>query len=156
MKSLANWLIVIFMFMFWMFRIVVTYMATTGRTFVVSPIDMKVEVVLLFLTVICMALVLKRNPIGGIIYIVMYLFYFGGDLINQVKPMITSKTFDLNLGTNAFFSSIGVILPLVVMIDLLTDNLKKPEQKDTDWFYKNKQFDRKLDDRADKNNYKLN
>ena len=26
--------------------------------------------------------------------------------------------------------------------------------KKTDWFYKNEQFDRKMDDRADKNNYR--
>lgn len=26
--------------------------------------------------------------------------------------------------------------------------------KKTDWFYKNEEFDRKLDDRADKNNYR--
>ena len=29
-----------------------------------------------------------------------------------------------------------------------------PVDKKTDWFYKNEEFDRKLDDRADKNNYR--
>ena len=28
-----------------------------------------------------------------------------------------------------------------------------PKDKKTDWFYKNEQFDRKLDERADKNNF---
>ena len=29
-----------------------------------------------------------------------------------------------------------------------------PKDKKTDWFYRNEEFDRKLDDRADKNNYR--
>ena len=29
-----------------------------------------------------------------------------------------------------------------------------PKDKKTDWFYKNEQYDRKLDERADKNNYR--
>ena len=29
-----------------------------------------------------------------------------------------------------------------------------PKDKKTDWFYDNEQFDRKLDERADKNNYR--
>ena len=53
-----------------------------------------------------------------------------------------------------FFSVIGVVLALVVMIDFLADHVKQPEQKNTDWFYENKEYDRKLDSRADKNNYR--
>ena len=54
------------------------------------------------------------------------------------------------------FSIIGIILPLIVLIDLLLDKNRKenPKDKKTDWFYQNEQFDRKLDDRADKNNYR--
>lgn len=156
MKTLANWLLVIFMFMYWVFRLVVTYMEATGRTFVTTPINTNVEIALLFITVICMALVLKRKSIGGIIYVVCYIGYFGVDLFNQLKPMLTNHSFDMDAGMGMFFSAIGVILALAVMIDLLSDHLKHPEDKKTEWFYENKQFDRKMDDRADKNNYKLN
>ena len=30
-----------------------------------------------------------------------------------------------------------------------------PKDKKTDWFYKNEQFDRKFDERADRNEYKF-
>ena len=42
------------------------------------------------------------------------------------------------------------------IFDLLLDKNRKahPKDKKTDWFYKNEQYDRKLDDRADKNNYR--
>ena len=37
---------------------------------------------------------------------------------------------------------------------LLDKNRKlNPKDKKTDWFYQNEEFDRKLDDRADKNNF---
>ena len=57
---------------------------------------------------------------------------------------------------SAFFSLIGVILAVAVLIELLLDKNRKvhPVDKKTDWFYKNEQFDRKMDDRADKNNYR--
>jgi len=44
-----------------------------------------------------------------------------------------------------------------VLFDLLFDKNRKehPVDKKTDWFYKNENFDRKLDERADKNHYKF-
>ena len=49
-----------------------------------------------------------------------------------------------------------IIIPIAVLIDLLLDKgrMAHPVDKKTDWFYKNEQFDRKMDDRADKNNYR--
>jgi hypothetical protein len=58
------------------------------------------------------------------------------------------------MGMDLFFSILGVVMALVVMINFLADHLKQPIQKDTDWFYENKEFDRKLDSREDRNNYR--
>ena len=54
-------------------------------------------------------------------------------------------------------SAIGVLLPLMVLIDTLADKSRKlnPVDKKTDWFYKSEQFDRKFDERADRNEYKF-
>lgn len=43
------------------------------------------------------------------------------------------------------------------MFDLILDKNRKahPVDKKTDWFYKNKDFDRQYDERADKNQYKF-
>ena len=53
-------------------------------------------------------------------------------------------------------SIVAIILPIAVLLDLLLDKNRKlnPKDKKTDWFYGNQEFDRKLDDRADKNNYR--
>ena len=48
--------------------------------------------------------------------------------------------------------------PILLLDDFMSEldkNRKNnPKDKKTDWFYKNEEFDRKLDDRADKNNYR--
>ena len=58
--------------------------------------------------------------------------------------------------TRALTSFVGVVLPIVVLFNLLVDKSKmaNPVDKKTDWFYKNKEFDRKLDSRLDKNQYR--
>ena len=75
MKSLINWLVVMFMGMFWILRIVVAYMDATGKDFMVKPINSTTEIVLLFVTFVCILLVIKRKWIGTIIYSVTYLLY---------------------------------------------------------------------------------
>ena len=42
------------------------------------------------------------------------------------------------------------------MIDILIEKskTKKPMDKQTDWFYKNEAYDRQMDERADKNQYR--
>ena len=55
-----------------------------------------------------------------------------------------------------FVALIAIALPIAAVFDILLDKTrtKNPVNKETDWFYKNEQYDRKLDERADKNNYR--
>ena len=39
-------------------------------------------------------------------------------------------------------------------VNVNKDKKDNPKDKKTDWFYKNEQFDREKDERADKNNYR--
>ena len=71
--------------------------------------------------------------------------------------MINNETaLSMQAYTDMFFALIGVALPIVALFDILFDKSRKanPTNKKTDWFYKNEQYDRKLDERADKNNYR--
>lgn len=155
MKSFANWMIVTFMIMFWLFRVVVTYMVAFGKSFPITPINQTTEIVLLFVTLICIALVIKRKHIGGIIYLVSYYAYFGADLFKALGPVFKGQAMNINIGLTAFISAIAVVLATVVMMDLLADKTKKKEDKQTEWFYANKDLDRQTDDRDDKNNYRI-
>ena len=52
---------------------------------------------------------------------------------------------------------VGIAIPVAALFDVLLDKNRKlnPKDKKTDWFYKNEAYDRKFDERADKNNYRL-
>ena len=51
---------------------------------------------------------------------------------------------------------VGIAIPLFAFFDVLLDRNRKahPTDKKTDWFYKNAEYDRKMDERADKNQYR--
>ena len=160
MKNLSTYLLVIFMVMFWILRIIVTLASELSMDFAgIWPLNKPLEIILLFTTLVCIILVAKRKMIGALIYLLSYGLYFGADLTTSLTLIFTADTSQsLPTGSllNTFVCCIGVILPIAVLADLLLDKNRKvnPKDKNTDWFYKNKDFDRKLDDRADKNNYR--
>ena len=154
MRTFANWMIAMFMILYWIFRVVVAYMAANYSEFFVQPINLTIEIILLFVTVICIALVFKRKLIGGIIYFLSYLAYFGTDLFKQILPAFQGASAEIPNYMGAFTSFLGIILAFAVLVDLAVDKGRKPKDKKTDWFYANEQYDRQLDDRADKNNYR--
>lgn len=150
MKNFTTYLFVIFMAMFWVFRMIVAVCYNLGVNFVTAPLDLNYEVVLLFLTFISMILVIKRSVLGGIIYLIGNGIYFGMTIYQGLFGSSANYV-------DTFFAFIGILLPLLVLFDLLLDKNRKdhPVDKKTDWFYKNKDYDRKLDERADKNQYKF-
>ena len=155
MKNLSSWLIAIFAFMFWAFRVVSTLLNTMGTDFIAPPMDMTMEIVLLFITFICICFIVKRSLLSAIIYLIAHGMYYGIYLYQNIMSLVDG-TGTLDLYMNLFISLIGIAIPIAAVFDVLLDKNRKahPTDKKTDWFYKNEQFDRKLDERADKNNYR--
>lgn len=159
MKNFSTWMLVMFMIMFWILRIIIAVSYELNWNFGgLKPLNQQMEIILLFVVLVCVILVVKRKMLGGFIYLLAYEMYFGVDIFNNVQTLVLAveTTIDLNLYMNLFMSLIGMILPIAVLLDLLMDRNRKnhPKDKKTDWFYENEQFDRKLDERADKNNYR--
>ena len=159
MKNLSTWLLVMFMIMFWVFRIVVAFAFEINMDLGgIVPINQTMEIILLFVVLLCLILIVKRKIIGALIYLLAYGLYFGADVVNNVSALLSAVEtgVDINLYANLLMSLIGLILPIATLLDLLADKARKanPKDKKTDWFYNNEQFDRKLDERADKNNYR--
>lgn len=156
MKNLSSWLITIFVMMYWLFRVVVAITGSMDMDFIVSPINTNIEIALLFVVLICIPFIFKRKLLGAIVYLGAYGWYFGRGLIENIIKIINNETLSMQTYTDMFFALIGVALPILVLFDILLDKtrMKNPTDKKTDWFYKNKQYDRKLDERADKNNYR--
>lgn len=158
MRNFSTWLLVMFAVMFWGFRVVVALMAQLSQDFGgIAPLNLTLEIVLLFVALICFILIVKRKMVGALLYLLTYGIYFGTDLFNRLTIMMeaTDEVAPENM-MNAVFAFIGIILPIAILLDLLADKNRKanPKDKKTDWFFKNEKFDRKLDERADKNNYR--
>lgn len=159
MKNFSTWLLIMFVAMFWIFRMIVAFMHEIGQDLgSIVPFNQQMEIILLFVVLVCMILIVKRKIVGALIYLVAYGIYFGTNLMSGITTLFSQgdSIIDLTLYTNMFISLIGVALPIAVLLDLLLDKNRKahPKDKKTDWFYKNEKFDRQLDERADKNNYR--
>ena len=157
MKNLSTWLLVMFMFMFWVFRIIVAFTTQYGKDFGgFVAFNFNIEVILLFVAILSFILIVRRKILGGIIYLIGYGYYFGGYLLTTALPAFSEGTLGISVAQNAMVAIIGIVIAICVMFDLLVDRARKrtPKDKKTDWFFQNEQFDRKLDERADKNQYR--
>lgn len=159
MKNFSTWMIVMFMILFWLFRIFVALGAQMKWDMGgLEPLNLSMEIVLLFVVLVCVILVVKRKMVGALIYLLGYGMYFGADLLNNVQLVMNAVEGNLDINTyiNLFMSLIGMIIPIATLLDMLADKNRKnhPKDKKTDWFYTNEQFDRQMDERADKNNYR--
>lgn len=159
MKNLSSWLIAIFAFMFWGFRVITTVLYSLGTEFIVEPINLTVEIVLLFISFICICFITQRKLLPTIIYLIAHLAYYGAYLYQNIIALLGEVEL-INGGLNNYLSIlvafIGIAIPIAAFFDVLLDKNRKahPVDKKTDWFYKNKDYDRKLDERADKNQYR--
>lgn len=155
MKNFSSWLIAIFAFMFWGLRLVGTVMTSLGNDFMFEPSNLTMEVVLLFVSFICICFIIKRRLWATLIYLVGQYLYFGPAFVNHFVSIVDGSL-DITLYMGVLFEFVGLVLPLAALFDVLLDKNRKahPTDKKTDWFYKNEQYDRKLDERADKNNYR--
>ncbi len=158
MKSLASWLLVFFMGIFWLFRVIVTMSAQYGGDFGGFIVfNNTIEIALLFISLLCLILIVKRKILGGIIYLAGYGYYFGSYLFATAIPaLISAESMDMMVLQNVMIASIGLIIGLCLVIDLAMERVRRKNYSDnkTDWFFDNKDFDRKMDDRADKNQYR--
>ncbi len=155
MKNLSSWLIAMFAFMFWGFRVVTAVLYSIGMEFVAEPMDLTIEIVLLFVTFICICFIAKRKLIPTTIYLVAHGLYYGTYLYQGIMSL-SEGTGTLNSYISLLVALVGVAIPVMAFFDVLLDKSRKahPVDKQTDWFYKNKQYDRQMDERADKNQYR--
>ena len=155
MKNFSSWLIAMFAFMFWGFRLVGTVLYSIGNEFMFIPSNMTMEIALLFITFVCICFMVKRKLLAAVIYFVAHFMYYGPTFAQNFMSLI-NKTLPIELYMTTLFELFALGLAIAALFDVLLDKNRKahPTDKKTDWFYTNKDYDRKLDDRADKNNYR--
>ena len=155
--SLISYLITMFAGLFWIFRVVVAVTTSLNIDIGFTVPDLTAEIIMLFVALLCIVLIIRRQLIGAILYIVSYGWYFGKDILNAFLQIQNGEQLATMQAFNVFIAFIGVIIALATVVDIAINKNRKGSTKDkkTDWFYKNEQFDREFDERADRNNYKF-
>lgn len=155
MQKFSTWMVLSLDVMFWILRIIAALTDTMAIDFMIKPIDMNMEIIMIFVALVSFVLIAKRKFLGAIIYMIGYFGYFGIALVTNLQKMTTAGGSVNDYGT-VMFSLVGVALPIFTFLDLLLDKNRQlhPTDKKTDWFYKDEKYDMKKDERADKNNYR--
>ncbi|MBR3614410.1 MAG: hypothetical protein IKL55_04465 [Clostridia bacterium] len=157
MTSLFSYLLTFFGIAYWFFRVIVTLLYQLDMDFFAQPINLTAEITVLFLTLPCILLVVKRNIVGAAAYLGIYVTYFGTALYETILG-VQATGLDLVNSSNMLCIIVGVIIPLLTFLDILFNKNRSmgKDNKKGDWFYKNEAFDRDFDERADRNQYKIN
>ena len=144
MQKFSTWMVLALDVMFWILRIIATYTNSMGIEFMIKPMDMNMEIAMIFVALICFVFIAKRK-----------FGYFGVYLFKNLQAMQAGNGM-VDDYINVLFSLVGVALPLFTFFDLLLDKNRQSHPKDskTDWFYNNKKYDMEKDERSDKNNYR--
>ena len=155
MQKFSTWMVLSLDVMFWILRIIAALTDTMAIDFMIKPIDMNMEIIMIFVALVSFVLIAKRKFLGAIIYMIGYFGYFGIALVTNLQKMTTTGGSVNDYGT-VMFSLVGVALPIFTFLDLLLDKNRQlhPTDKKTYCFYKDEKYDMKKDERADKNNYR--
>lgn len=155
--SLISYLITMFAGLFWIFRVVVAVTMSLNIDIGFNVPDLTAEIVILFVTLLALVLIVRRQFIGAIIYAISYGWYFGKDVVDAFVQIQGGAQLSGVQALNVFVAFIALVLALATVVDIGINKNRKGSTKDkkTDWFYKNKEFDREFDERADRNNYKF-
>lgn len=155
--ELLRYLAVIFAVMFWGFRVTVAVTTSLNVDIGISPADLTTEIIVLFITLACLVFIVRGKAIAAIIYTITYVWYFGKDVVNAVVQVNQGGTIATAQALDIFISFVAIVIAFITLVATLLSNVKTGTKQDkkTDWFYKNKDFDRQYDERADRNNYKF-
>ena len=155
MRTMANYLIIMLSVLLFIFRLVVVFTFTMGIEFAVTPLNVNFEIGLLFIMIISIILMSKNKLLGPIILVISSIAYYGPDLLTRLTNLSNSGM-SINTAIQLLVSVIGIVIPIFAffIIAFAKEQEKRPVDKKTDFFYKNEAYDRKYDDRADKNNYR--
>ncbi len=162
MANFSTWLLAIFMVMFWLFRAIVALSTQFSMDFLgLVAYDFNWEVIIAFVTLICILLVVKRKLIGSLLYLMLYGVYFGEHFITNIVILAQGQgTMTIDFAMNLFIDVVAILLAVFVLLDMLVDKGRKanPIDRKTDWYFKNEKYDEELkarDQREDQNEYKF-
>jgi hypothetical protein len=138
--------------MFWLFRVYVALMISGGSEIPFTTPGIEMEIAVIFITLISIFMIFRRNLIFASIYLGTYFAFFTYG-IALMNGNISTNTQLLN----AMLMILGILIALLNFLDVMFNKNRKGSTKDnkTDWFYATDKYEREFDERADRNQYKI-
>ena len=150
--ELISYMVNMFAIMFWLFRVYVALMISGGSEIPFITPGIEMEIAVIFITLISIFMIFRRNLIFASIYLGTYFAFFTYG-IALMNGNISTNTQLLN----AMLMILGILIALLNFLDVMFNKNRKGSTKDnkTDWFYATDKYEREFDERADRNQYKI-
>ena len=150
--ELLSYMVNMFAIMFWLFRVYVALMVSSGSEIQFTTPGLELEITVIFITLISIFMIFKRNLIFASIYLGTYFAFFTYGIALMNGNISTNKQL-----LNAMVMIAGIIIALLNFLDVMFNKNRKGSTKDnkTDWFYDTDKYEREYDERADRNQYKI-
>lgn len=150
--ELLSYMVNMFAIMFWLFRVYVALMVSSGSEIQFTTPGLELEITVIFITLISIFMIFKRNLIFASIYLGTYFAFFTYGIALMNGNISTNKQL-----LNAMVMIVGIIIALLNFLDVMFNKNRKGSTKDnkTDWFYATDKYEREYDERADRNQYKI-
>lgn len=150
--ELLSYMVNMFAIMFWLFRVYVALMVSSGSEIQFTTPGLELEITVIFITLISIFMIFKRNLIFASIYLGTYFAFFTYGIALMNGNISTNKEL-----LNAMVMIAGIIIALLNFLDVMFNKNRKGSTKDnkTDWFYATDKYEREYDERADRNQYKI-
>jgi len=158
--ALSTILLILFIFMFWFFRVIVALCTQFSVNLIgIISYNLEFEIIISFVILFCIVLIIKRKLIGALLYSVLYVIYFGKHLLSGMISIFNGVNPTIEVSTNLVCDLCAILLVFFCLLDIIADKNRKktPKDRNTDWYFNNKDYDeeiKKRDPREDKNNYK--
>ena len=150
--ELISYMVNMFAIMFWLFRVYVALMISGGSEIPFTTPGIEMEIAVIFITLISIFMIFRRNLIFASIYLGTYFAFFTYGIALMNGNISTNKQL-----LNAMVMIAGIIIALLNFLDVMFNKNRKGSTKDnkTDWFYATDKYEREFDERADRNQYKI-
>ena len=150
--ELISYMVNMFAIMFWLFRVYVALMISGGSEIPFTTPGIEMEIAVIFITLISIFMIFRRNLIFASIYLGTYFAFFTYG-IALMNGNISTNTQLLN----AMLMILGILIAFLNFLDVMFNKNRKGSTKDnkTDWFYATDKYEREFDERADRNQYKI-
>ena len=70
MQKFSTWMIIALDVIFWLLRVIAAYTYAMGIDFMIQPIDMNMEITMIFVALLAFILIVKRKFLGTVIYMI--------------------------------------------------------------------------------------